>query len=786
MRDRLFRAERAAVGRLAGQRFHRQVRVDRLGAVAGEQGEVVHLACRAGLHHQPGAGAQAAVDQVLVHCRGGQQRRDRHALAAGVAVRHDQDVVALADRVDGLGTQRGQPRLDALLAPRRRIGDVQFEAAELAVGVAPDLADLGHVGHIEHRLRHFQPQRRIDVVDVQQVGLRPDEGHQRHHQLLTNRVDRRVGDLGEQLAEVLVQRLVLLGQHRQRRVVAHRADRLLAVVRHRQQLELEILQRVAERALALHQLLARGRFDAADRQVVQPDADVFDPLLVRPRVGQLVLDLAVVDDATGLHVDQQHAAGLQPPLFHDARLGHGEHAGLGSEDHQVVVGDQVTRRTQAVAVQRGADLATVGEGDRGRAVPRFHHRRVVFVERAAVVVHQRVTFPRLGNHHHHRVRQRVAGHGQQFEAVVERGGVGLARVDQRPQLGQVLAEHRRGDCAGARVEPVDVALDRVDLAIVRDHAVGMGELPGGKRVGGKALVHHRQRGDRARVGEVGVVGADLAGQQQALVDHGAAGHRGHEVLAPVLEVQRADRVAGGLADHVELALQRVGHHHVRAAADEQLADHRFAGFHRFGHRHRVVDRHVAPAQHALALRAYGAFQLLLAGAPRGVFLGQEDHAHAVLARRRQGDLLPRHLLAVELVGQLDEDAGAVAHQRIGAHRAAVIQVAQDLQTLRDDLVAAPPLDVRHEPHATGVVLVPWIVQTLRARLIHGRFQEQGGVPTIVRCSKRTQANSIGRLYGRLERFAGADRRCRAADRHPGTARRTGWRRAVLVFGRWLC
>jgi hypothetical protein len=63
------------------QGFHGQVRVDGFGAVAGQQGEVVGFAGRAGFHDQAGRGAQALADQVLVDGGGGQQRRDRHLFA---------------------------------------------------------------------------------------------------------------------------------------------------------------------------------------------------------------------------------------------------------------------------------------------------------------------------------------------------------------------------------------------------------------------------------------------------------------------------------------------------------------------------------------------------------------------------------------------------------------------------------------------------------------------------------------------------------------------------------
>ena len=72
-------------------------------------------------------------------------------------------------------------------------------------------------------------------------------------------------------------------------------------------------------------------------------------------------------------------------------------ADLGGEDHEVVVGDNIARRPQAVAIQRRADLAAVGERHRRRAVPGLHHRRMVFVEGAPVGVHRGVLLPSLGD-----------------------------------------------------------------------------------------------------------------------------------------------------------------------------------------------------------------------------------------------------------------------------------------------------------------------------------------------------------------------------------------------------
>ena len=61
----------------------------------------------------------------------------------------------------------------------------------------------------------------------------PNRVFSAHHPMLAQAVDRRVGHLAEVLPEVVAERPVARRQHRGRRVVAHRADRLLAVLGHR-------------------------------------------------------------------------------------------------------------------------------------------------------------------------------------------------------------------------------------------------------------------------------------------------------------------------------------------------------------------------------------------------------------------------------------------------------------------------------------------------------------------------------------------------------------------------
>ena len=89
-------------------------------------------------------------------------------------------------------------------------------------------------------------------LQVEQVRPRPDDRDEAHHELLADRVDRRVGDLREILLEIGEELLRPVRQRRDRRVVAHRARRFLAGGGHRRHQDGDVF-------------LACSRTPAADR-----------------------------------------------------------------------------------------------------------------------------------------------------------------------------------------------------------------------------------------------------------------------------------------------------------------------------------------------------------------------------------------------------------------------------------------------------------------------------------------------------------------------------------------
>ena len=296
------------------------------------------------------------------------------------------------------------------------------------------------------------------------------------------------------------------------------------------------------------------------------------------------LELLVGNEPALVEVDQQHLAWLQPPLLDDVLFLDRQHAGFRRHHNAVVAGEQITRRPQTIAVERGTDLAAIGEGDCRRAVPRLHQRSIVFVESAPLLIHERIARPGLGNHHHHRVCERVAALGEKLERVVEAGGIGLTLVGDRPQPADVLAEQRRGHRRLPRGHPVHVAAQRVDLAVVGDVAVRVRQRPRREGVGREALMHQRNRALEIGIVQVGVVGAELVGQEHALVDHRAAGDRHRIVVGHAPLALLVDCVGNRLAQDVEPALEIRLAQLLLAQPDENLLVHGLGRLDRFAER----------------------------------------------------------------------------------------------------------------------------------------------------------------------------------------------------------
>ena len=258
-----------------GQRLEGEIGVDRLRAIARKAREMMDFARLSRLDDEAHGGAQALADQVMMHGRGGEQRRDRNPVRPDHAVGQHDDVVAAMDRAFRALAEAAQSLLHAGRAVLGVIGDVERLRVERILEMA-DAADLLQILVGEDRLAHFEPLAARGPFEVEDVRPRSDEGHEAHHELLADRVDRRVRDLREVLLEVGVEQLRLRRERRDRRVRPHRADGLLAGRRHGREQEGEILLRVAEGLLAVEQRHVDARCARRDRvQLLEHDLRAF-------------------------------------------------------------------------------------------------------------------------------------------------------------------------------------------------------------------------------------------------------------------------------------------------------------------------------------------------------------------------------------------------------------------------------------------------------------------------------------------------------------------------------
>ena len=126
-------------------------------------------------------------------------------------------------------------------------------------------------------------------------------------------------------------------------------------------------------------------------------------------------------------------------------------------------------------------------------------------------------------------------------------------------------------------------------------------------------------------------------------------------------------------------------------------------------------RHLAPAEQRQSFLRHLLGVDVQDDLPPFRIVRHEQIADCVFAGRGQGEAELACLLGEKLVRHLHQDAGAIAHARVGADRAAVLEVAEDLQTVLDDLVRLAAFDVGDEADAAGVLVECGIVESACSR-----------------------------------------------------------------------
>ena len=521
------------------QGFKRHVRVDGIGPVARQQTEVMDFASLARFDDDAEPRPLFIEDEVMMYGTCGEEGADRQTARAGESIRQDDETESAVNRPTSLTTNAVERPHQSGRSLRLRIGHVDRLGLPAAM---VEMLDRGQLFIGQDRMRHREPMA-LRLGRVEQIAFGADVALQRHDDLFARAVDRGVRHLREELLEVVEQRTRLIAEAGQRRVIAHRTDRVFFGRDHRNEHELQRFGRVPERLHVLEQLVADHPFGGTDGgQLVQQQPLVLQPLLVRTAIGEVLLEFFIGDQATLLEIDQEHLARLEAALLFDIGRVDVEYSNFARHDDAVVVRDVVAAGAEAVAVEGRSNDVAVGERDRRRAIPRLLQGRVIFVEGAFVLGHRVVVLPRFGDHHHDRFGQTPSGHQQQFERVIKIARVGTMRLDNWKEFLKVIAKQRTLHHSLPRDHPVGVAAHRVDLTVMSHVTLRMGTVPTGEGVRREAAVNHREVRRVLGVLQVDEERLHLLGREHSFVDQGLGREGAGIELQRLFELPLADRM----------------------------------------------------------------------------------------------------------------------------------------------------------------------------------------------------------------------------------------------------
>ncbi len=462
------------------------VRVDGAGPVSEKRGEMMGLARLRRFDYDAELRALFRIVQRMVQVGTGQQGRNGPIGLVGPPVAEDDDVAALVH-----GLARGE--YDVVQGLLQGI-ETPFDVVEhgdhdgLIVRML-DVLDLVQVIVRDHRVLDLELFAVLGP-DLEDVAVLPNGQADVGDDLLADPVQGRIGHLGEELLEVVVEQLVLFRKNGQWSVRSHGPDGLLAAFAHGGDQGVNVLHGIAEHPLS--RLIGR-EFDGALVPRVgdlgQGQQVLVEPVPVGMLSRHLHLDLLVLDDPALVHVDQEDLAGFQPPVTHDVLGLDLEHPDLGRHDHIALLGNGEPRGTQPVAVQESPDEVAIGERHGGRTVPGLHDAGIVFVKGLLLVGHVRILLPGLGHQHHHDLREGSPGHQQELYGHVHGRRIGLSIQDDGEEAVDVLPEELALHELFTGLHTADISPQGVDLAVVAHEPERLRQVPGRSGVGREPLVH---------------------------------------------------------------------------------------------------------------------------------------------------------------------------------------------------------------------------------------------------------------------------------------------------------
>ena len=203
-------------------RFQRQIRIDRACAVSQKRCEVMDFSGLSGFQDNGEGSALLCFYKVLVHCRHGQQRRDRHMILVNPSVGKNKNI-------------RSFPEGFVDLYKKPVDSSFQFGALIIQSGnhrhleaVLLHVLDFQHIRIGQNRMNNFQDLTVFRLLNKKvSVLSRIDAG--RGNDFFTDGINRRIRYLCEKLLKIIKQRAMLMRKHCQRSVDTHGSDAFASI-----------------------------------------------------------------------------------------------------------------------------------------------------------------------------------------------------------------------------------------------------------------------------------------------------------------------------------------------------------------------------------------------------------------------------------------------------------------------------------------------------------------------------------------------------------------------------
>ena len=289
-----------------------QVWIDRTCAVTKQSREVMHFSRLAALKDHCDRSSLLRAYKMLLKPGHGQKGRDRHMILIHITVCQNQDIRAFADYSVHLDEE---------------ILDGFFKACVLIIGNR----NFRHLESFHFHIFDFQEvcirKNRVVYPEhltvlflfLKQVPVFSDIDHCGSYDLLTDRVDRRVRNLGEKLFKITKQRLPLLRKHRKRNINSHGRDPFSSVFRHSKDRSLHILISITKRLLqagALFFCIFRYIL-VRNRKIFQLNQIAVQPLAVWFFVSIFFFQFLIVNHSSRNRIHKKHLARMQSFLHED-------------------------------------------------------------------------------------------------------------------------------------------------------------------------------------------------------------------------------------------------------------------------------------------------------------------------------------------------------------------------------------------------------------------------------------------------------------------------------------